>query len=57
MTRYQLYLAKSPFWARDLPPEYIYDILNMVEDDIEDDIEDELKYLEDELKYLEYDNK
>ena len=46
MTRYQLYLAKSPFWARDLPPEYIYDILNMVEDDIED-----------ELKYLEYDNK
>ena len=57
MTRYQLYLAKSPFWARDFPPEYIYDILNMVEDDIEDDIEDELKYLEDELKYLEYDNK
>ena len=42
MTRYQLYLAKSPFWARDLPPEYIYDILNMVEDDIED----EFKYLD-----------
>lgn len=42
MTRYQLYLAKSPFWARDLPPEYIYDILNM----IEDDIEDEFKYLD-----------
>lgn len=42
MTRYQLYLAKSPFWARDLPPKYIYDILNMVEDDIED----EFKYLD-----------
>lgn len=45
MTRYQLYLAKSPLWARDLPPEDIYDILST----LEDDIEDEFKYLEEEM--------
>lgn len=26
MTKYQLYLAKSPLWARDLTPEEIYNI-------------------------------
>lgn len=45
MTRYQLYLAKSPLWARDLPPEDIYDILST----LEDDIEDEFKYIEEEI--------
>lgn len=48
MTRYQLYLAKSPLWARDLPPEDIYDILST----LEDDIEDEFKYLEEEMNEM-----
>lgn len=47
MTRYQLYLVKSPLWARDLSPDDIYDVLCTV---YSDDIKDK-------LKYLEYDNK
>ena len=37
MTRYQLYLAKSPLWARDLTPEDIYYISLTSEEDIEDE--------------------
>ena len=42
MTRYQLYLAKSPLWARDLPPEDIYNVITTLEE-----------YIEDEFKYIE----
>lgn len=45
MTRYQLYLAKSPLWARDLPPEDIYNVITT----LEEYIEDEFKYLEEEI--------
>lgn len=45
MTRYQLYLAKSPLWARDLPPEDIYNVIITSEEYIED----EFKYLEEEI--------
>ena len=45
MTRYQLYLAKSPLWARDLPPEDIYNVIIT----LEEYIEDEFKYLEEEI--------
>ena len=41
MTRYQLYLAKSPLWARDLSPDDIYNVLCT----LDEDIEDEFKYL------------
>lgn len=37
MTRYQLYLAKSPLWARDLTPEDIYYISLTSEEDIEEE--------------------
>ena len=42
MTRYQLYLAKSPLWARDLPPEDIYNVITTLEE-----------YIEEEFKYIE----
>ena len=42
MTGYQLYLAKSPLWARDLTPDDIYTVLCT---DYED-IEKEFKYIE-----------
>lgn len=42
MTRYQLYLAKSPLWARDLPPEDIYNVITTLDE-----------YIEDEFKYIE----
>lgn len=42
MTRYQLYLAKSPLWARDLTADDIYTVLCTYYDDIEE----EFKYLE-----------
>lgn len=45
MTRYQLYLAKSPLWARDLSPDDIYNVLCTYYEDIEE-----------EFKYLEFDN-
>lgn len=41
MTRYQLYLAKSPLWARDLTPDDIYNVLCTYYKDIEE----EFKYL------------
>ena len=37
MTRYQLYLIKSPLWARDLSPEEIYYISLTSEEDVEDE--------------------
>lgn len=37
MTKYQLYLAKSPLWARDLSPEEIYYISITSEEDVENE--------------------
>lgn len=37
MTKYQLYLAKSPLWARDLSPEEIYYISITYEEDVENE--------------------
>lgn len=45
MTRYQLYLAKSPLWARDLKPDDIYQVIIT----LDEYIEDEFKYIEEKI--------